>query len=344
MWPKPGSSTPVPKVSYVKLYRDWGWVIGTGIYVDDIEHELKILGRVLLGVVGITCGLSLLLTYLVARSITRPIRKIVDQVTEGASQVNSAAAQVSAASQALARDASVQADAIEKTSAVGEQIRSMTRKNAENSEASASHMTSTSQLVNDANHKLAEMITSMSEITHSAGKIGQVIRVIDEIAFQTNILALNAAVEAARAGEAGMGFSIVADEVRNLAQRSAQAARDSATLIEESIAKSKDGSAQLEHVVKAINNITGSCEKVNLLVKEVHLGSQEQVRGIQQIAQTLTDIERATQRTAAHAEQTAAASEELSAQSESMESTVEQLETLIDGAKTGAAYHARAVT
>jgi len=344
MWPKPGFSKPVPKVSYVKLYRDWGWVIGTGIYVDDVEHELQILSTILLGVVGSTCGLSVLLTYLVARSITRPIRWIVDQVTEGASQVTSAAAQVSTASQTLAREAVVQAQAIEKTTAAGEQIRSMTRQNTENSESCATHMTTTSQLVSDANQKLAEMITSMAEITRSAGKIDKIIKVIDEIAFQTNILALNAAVEAARAGDAGMGFAVVADEVRNLAQRSAQAASDTATLIEESIAKSKEGSAQLEQVVKAITNITGSSERVNALVNEVHLGSQEQVRGIEQIAQALTEMEQATQRTAAHAEQSAAASEELSAQSESMTSAVQQLETLIAGTKAGAAHLTRALT
>jgi methyl-accepting chemotaxis protein len=343
MWPKPGSSEPIPKVSYVKLYGEWGWVIGTGIYVDDIERDLKTLGQVLLAVVGLACGLSVLLTISVARSITRPIRRIVDQVTEGASQVNSAAAQVSTASQGLARDASVEAQALEKTSAAGEQIRSMTRKNAENSEASASHMTTTSQLVNEANQKLAEMIKSMAEITGSAGKIGKVIHVIDEIAFQTNILALNAAVEAARAGDAGMGFAVVADEVRNLAQRSAQAARDSAALIEESIARSKEGGAQLEHVAKAITNITESSEKVNMLVKEVHLGSQEQARGIEQITRALSEMEQATQRTAANAEQSVAASQELSAQSESMASTVLQLETLIDGAQAGTADLERAL-
>ena len=337
MWPKPGSTEPVSKVSYVKLYRDWGWVIGTGIYVDDIERELKTLGEFLLGAIGLTCGLSVVLTYLVAHSIARPIRRIVEQVTEGASQVNSAAAQVSTASQALAQDASVQAQAIEKTSAAGEQIRSMTRKNAENSQASASHMTATAQLVNEANRKLAEMIQSMAEITGSSGKIGKIIHVIDEIAFQTNILALNAAVEAARAGESGLGFAVVAGEVRSLAQRSAQAASNTAALIEESIAKSKEGSAQLEQVVKAINNITGSSEKVNGLVREVHLGSQEQARGIEQIAQSLTEMEQATQRTAAHAEQSAAASQELSAQAESMAAAVHQLEILIAGAKTSAA-------
>src|SRR6202043_2843321 len=112
-------------------------------------------------------------------------------------------------------------------------------------------------------------LSSMTDITASSNKISKIIKVIDEIAFQTNILALNAAVEAARAGEAGMGFAMVADEVRNLAQRSAQAARDTALLIEESIAKSNEGRTKLDHVAQSILSITGSATEVKNLVNEV---------------------------------------------------------------------------
>jgi methyl-accepting chemotaxis protein len=330
-WAKPGSTQPVPKVSYVKLYQPWQWVIGTGVYVDDVEAELRTLALAFLTVAGLACAFSIGLTYLVAGSVTGPVRKIVQGLMEGADQVNSAANQVSSASQSLARDASAQAASLEQTSASSEEISATTRKNAENSQASAGHMTDTVRLVIEANQRVTEMTASMNEINASSGKILNIIKVIDGIAFQTNILALNAAVEAARAGEAGMGFAVVADEVRNLAQRSAQAAKDTSALIEESIAKSRNGSDKLGKVAAVIRNITTSATQVKTLVEEVHVGNQEQARGVEQIAKALTDMERVTQRTAANAEQSAAASEELSAQAESMRTVVQQLNALIVG-------------
>jgi methyl-accepting chemotaxis protein/methyl-accepting chemotaxis protein-1 (serine sensor receptor) len=171
----------------------------------------------------------------------------------------------------------------------------------------------------------------MKEINTSSEKISKIIRVIDEIAFQTNILALNAAVEAARAGEAGMGFAVVADEVRNLAHRSAQAAKDTAALIEESIAKSTDGNKKLQLVAGSIQQVTGSATQVKVLVDEVDVGSQEQSRGIEQIATAVTQMEAVTQRSAANAEESAAASEELSAQAQTLYDVAERVRALVNG-------------
>src|SRR5476649_2596953 len=134
----------------------------------------------------------------------------------------------------------------------------MTRQNSENAAQAAVLAADVAQQMTDSNTALGEMVTSMIEIEASSAKVAKIIKTIDEIAFQTNILALNAAVEAARAGEAGMGFAVVADEVRNLAQRSAQAAKDTAELIEESIARSQEGATTVEEVAKAIGSITGS--------------------------------------------------------------------------------------
>jgi methyl-accepting chemotaxis protein len=179
------------------------------------------------------------------------------------------------------------------------------------------------------------MLRSMQDITGSSDKISKIIKVIDEIAFQTNILALNAAVEAARAGEAGMGFAVVADEVRSLAQRSAQAAKDTAALIEESIAKSNEGSQRLEHVAQVIHAITESAAKVKTLVDEVNLGSQEQARGIAQISQSIAEMDRVTQANAASAEQSASASEEMSAQAEALQNIARELRSLVGGGERG---------
>jgi methyl-accepting chemotaxis protein/methyl-accepting chemotaxis protein-1 (serine sensor receptor) len=177
------------------------------------------------------------------------------------------------------------------------------------------------------------MVVAMNGIGDSSNKIAKIIKVIDEIAFQTNILALNAAVEAARAGEAGMGFAVVADEVRNLAQRCAQAAKDTAALIEESIAKSNDGKTKVDQVAVAIRTITEESAKVKTLVDEVNLGSQEQARGIEQIGKAIAQMEQVTQKNAANAEESAAAAEELNAQSETLKDVVERLTAMLGGSE-----------
>ena len=211
----------------------------------------------------------------------------------------------------------------------------MTRKNAENSHAVAKLMAATESRVGGANRALDQMVASMRQIDASSDKVSKIIKVIDEIAFQTNILALNAAVEAARAGEAGMGFAVVADEVRNLAQRSAQAAKDTATLIEESIGHSKEGITRLDQVTEAIASITSSAAQVKTLVDEVNLGSQEQARGIEQIAKAVVQMQQVTQKTAASAEQSASASQQMSAQAESMKDFVGELQAVV-GAEAAA--------
>lgn len=212
----------------------------------------------------------------------------------------------------------------------------MTRKNAENAEDCAKLMAAVDTRIAEANRTLGEMVDSMEQINASSDKISKIIKVIEEIAFQTNILALNAAVEAARAGEAGMGFAVVADEVRNLAQRSSQAAKDTAVLIEESIAKSNGGTARVSQVAEAIQAITESANKVKLLADEVNLGSQEQARGMAQIAKAVVEIEQVTQRAAAGSEETASASEELSAQAEAIRGLIEGIRQLAGGNATRA--------
>jgi methyl-accepting chemotaxis protein/methyl-accepting chemotaxis protein-1 (serine sensor receptor) len=171
----------------------------------------------------------------------------------------------------------------------------------------------------------------MYEINAQSGKISKIIKTIDEIAFQTNILALNAAVEAARAGEAGMGFAVVADEVRNLAQRAAQAAKDTSSLIEESIAKSNDGKAKVDQVAAAIQALTADSATIKTLVDEVNLGSQEQARGIDQIVKAISQMEQVTQKNAAGAEEGASAAEQLTAQSETVKDVLARLNTLVGG-------------
>lgn len=166
-------------------------------------------------------------------------------------------------------------------------------------------------------------------------RIQKISKVIDEIAFQTNILALNAAVEAARAGEAGMGFAVVADEVRNLAQRCAQAAQETAGLIEASIAKSNDGRAKLDQVTKAVRSIAESSTNVKTLVDEVKLGSNEQARGVDQVSKAILQMEKLVQATAAQAEESAASGAELASQSEGLKGIVARLDSMVGRIQAG---------
>jgi methyl-accepting chemotaxis protein/methyl-accepting chemotaxis protein-1 (serine sensor receptor) len=287
-------------------------------------------------VLSVLCGGAL--AFLVVSGLNAALRRAASELAGGAEQVAAAAGQVSSGSQSLAQGNSEQAASLEETSASTEEINSMARRSSDNSRAAADLMAQSQQKFGATNQALELMVTAMEEISASSGKISKIIKVIDEIAFQTNILALNAAVEAARAGEAGMGFAVVADEVRNLAQRSAQAAKDTAVLIEESIAKSKDGKEKVDQVAGSIRGITEETRKVKTLVDEVSMGSLEQSRGIEQIAKAIAQME---QGNAANAEESAAAAEELTAQSETLKEIVDRLNAMVGGAEPGAHTTAR---
>jgi methyl-accepting chemotaxis protein/methyl-accepting chemotaxis protein-1 (serine sensor receptor) len=266
--------------------------------------------------------------YIVRRS-TRSLREISSRLGSAAGQVASAAGQVSTSSQALAQGASEQAASLEETSASSEEINSLTRRNADSSKEAAGVVARSQQKISETGAALGQMVKAMEEIGAASDKIARIMKVVDEIAFQTNILALNAAVEAARAGEAGMGFAVVADEVRNLAQRCAQAARDTAVLIEESITKSKEGKLRVDQVVGNIQAVVAESDSLRILVEQVKTGSEEQAHGIAQVARAVSEMEQVTQRTAATAEESAAAGQEMNAQAESLRHAVDELVALV---------------
>lgn len=267
--------------------------------------------------------------YAVVRSLNRDLRIVAHEMAVTANQLAHAATEVTAATQELAKGASDHAATLEETSASSEELTSMTRKNSDSSRAAAERMLNVDRRVADANKTLEQMVGSMNEINASSDKISKIIRVIDEIAFQTNILALNAAVEAARAGDAGMGFAVVADEVRNLAQRSAQAAKDTAGLIEESITRSAEGKTKLGQVSGAIHAITSGSGEVKALVDQVSMGSEEQARGIEQINRAVLHMEKITQDAAATADQNASSSRELTSLAENLRGVVDRLQSLV---------------
>lgn len=288
-------------------------------------------GPVALAGVGVLFSVLAVFSWVVLRELLRVLWNATAQMNDGSLQVASASGQVAGSSQALAQGASEQAAALEEISTTLEEIAAMTTRNSDNSVAAKSMMAETAAQVERSNQALGEMVESMGAIKTSSEKVAHINKTIDEIAFQTNILALNAAVEAARAGEAGMGFAVVAEEVRTLAQRAASAAHDTAALIEEALANSQRGAQTLDQVGEAIRAFTASAAKVKDLVDEVNEASRQQQEGVSQVSMAVSQAALVTQSTAASAEQSAAASQEMNGQAQCLRDLAGALRTLVEG-------------
>ena len=288
----------------------------------------SIIVTIVFAVIMLLAGVGVIVAI---RGLSVTLKAVACSVGNGAEEMSRAAAQVSASSQSLAEAASENAASLEQTSASTTQIQSTTTQNAQSTLKAADIVRQSEVSFSAANVAINKMVQAMNEIRGSSSEISRIIKVIDEIAFQTNILALNAAVEAARAGEAGMGFAVVADEVRTLAHRSAQAAHDTTALIETSIARSEGGRSSVDSVKAAIEVISAEAVQLRRIVEEVNVGGQEEARGLTQISQAITHMERAGQTTAATAEESAAAAQELAAQSAVLASAGQQLRALVSG-------------
>ena len=289
---------------------------------------------VLMGLIALALGLGT--SWFMVRALNRQLLTSISELSEGAAQIVAAAAQVSSSSQMLAQGSSEQAATIEETSSASTEINSMAQRTTDSSKATADLVARSQEGFAQTNTSLAEMVSAMDRIHASSQKISKILRVIDEIAFQTNILALNAAVEAARAGEAGAGFAVVADEVRSLAQRCSQAAKDTATLIDESIQNSETGRIKVDQVSVAIREVTEESAKIKILIDAINVGSTEQSRGIDQISRSIAQMEQVTQSNAACAEEGAASAEELNAQAETMNEIVGRLGAMVSGTERNA--------
>ena len=290
-------------------------------------------------IAGTTAGLMavvVVLTAVIARGISKALRRMASTLGAGAEQVAAASGEVSSASQSLARGASEQAASLEETGSALEEMSSMTRRTADTARQAAGLAGEAKAAADGGNAAMGRMAAAIGDIERGAAETAKIIKVIDEIAFQTNLLALNAAVEAARAGEAGKGFAVVAEEVRNLAMRSAEAAKNTAVLIEQSVGNAKNGVAIADEVGKTLGQITAASDKVNGLIGEIAAASNEQAQGIGQVNTAVGQMDRVTQANAAAAEQSASAAEELSAQAAGMSDVVRELVTLVGGGGTGA--------
>jgi methyl-accepting chemotaxis protein len=298
------------------------------IIEEEKEHadQLKLV-MLLTSVLGaaFAAGLSLLSV----RTISRSLGKVSRALSAGAEQVSSAASQVATSSQTLAAGTSEQAASLQEISSSIEELTGSTRHNTESAEAGRTSADGAREAAERGATEVDRMTVAMEAIERSSSDIGKIIKTIDDIAFQTNMLALNAAVEAARAGSAGAGFAVVADEVRSLAQRAANAAKDTASKIESATASSAEGHELSTHVASGLKEILGHARTVDDLVRQVATASKEQAQGLAQINTAVSNLDSVTQGNAASAEQTASAAEQLSAQSEELRAAAAQLMVLV---------------
>lgn len=264
--------------------------------------------------------------------IIRPLSLTIHRLTEVASETSAAADEISSSAHTLAEGATEQAASLEESSASLEEMAGMTNQTTENAQSAKSIANLTRQAAETGATDMQQMLEAMDTIQKSANSIDKIVKSIDEIAFQTNILALNAAVEAARAGEAGAGFAVVADEVRSLAQRSAGAARETASMIEDSIQKSRRGAEISGKVASSFQDIVAKAREVDRIVAEIAEGANEQKLGIGQINTSVSGIDKITQSNAAAAEETSAAAEQMRTNVQSLRASLLNLETLTGNA------------
>jgi methyl-accepting chemotaxis protein len=278
---------------------------------------------------GASIVVALILGWFIIRGINRALRQMAVTLNDSSAQVAASSQQVAGSSQSLAEGASEQAASLEETSASLEELSSMTKRNADSAQQAKAAAGQTRQSADTGAGQVKTMQTALTAIAAASNDISNILKTIDEIAFQTNILALNAAVEAARAGTAGAGFAVVADEVRALAQRCAAAAKETAVKIEDSVAKSNQGTLIGAEVARSFESIQQQIVQLDTLVGEIATASTEQSQGIGQVTIAISQMDKVTQANAAGAEESAAASQDLNAQADVLSSAVSDLQRLV---------------
>ncbi len=297
------------KVERAERYSFWSFVVG--------------------GLALFVVGIAVAMYY--TRNLSSMLQDVIDRLRIGSNEVMTASSQVSQASQQMAYGANEQASSLEETSASLEEMSSMTRKNAENTETANNLAMDASVSAEHGGDAMDKLMSVMEDIRDSSNQTAKIVKTIDDIAFQTNLLALNAAVEAARAGESGRGFAVVAEEVRSLAQRSAEAAKNTAALIDEAQQNANSGALAAEAMGAIFDKIKEVIGNVATLSSDVSLASNEQARGIDQINAAVSQMDRVTQSNAATSEESASAAEELQSQSRELTALVSTLDKVVQG-------------
>jgi len=322
----------IAKVAHIQRAHIKPWTVGATVPKQEFlaeAHRIE-MWLALFGLVALATSFGSIWT--VAGKAASRISEIAAHLSESTTQFNSATNQIASSSQSLAQGAAQQAASAEETSASAHEISTVTHQNqnrADNLKTIMQKAGASFQVMNDC---VQDLVRWMTDFKESGQKVSKIIKVIDDIAFQTNILALNAAVEAARAGEAGMGFAVVADEVRTLAHRSAEAAKDTASLIQDSLERTAAGQGTVTKCADAMTENFQLAGQVAKLADELAASGVEQVRGIELISKSVSSMESVTQATAASAEESASASQEIAAQAQTLSSIANELKNIVRGA------------
>ena len=342
---KPGFGI-VPKLSYAEPIVGTNFWIGTGIYLDNIETATAELDRVLSSELAsdqriyfsLAGGLFLLVilpfTLIISRSVAKPLEKTMAALKDRAAKILSSSKEIATASETLASGASEQAAAIEETGASISEIESLSERNATCADNALNIMKAANRSIGEVSALVEKLNESMGKISDSSSQMRKIIKTIDDIAFQTNILALNAAVEAARAGDAGSGFSVVADEVRSLAGRSASAAKDTASLIEHSVTIIGEGTGIMHSAKESFSIMKERSSEVGEMLEQIERFSKDQSQGVRQIGIASNQMNEVTQNSAAQAEECAAAAAQLDRSFQDFGIIIAQIEAVIHGARS----------
>jgi methyl-accepting chemotaxis protein len=323
------------KIAAYNHNEEFGWTFVAAANRDEVLSPVFHIRTINIALAVVLVVLTLLAIYLITRTISKSIDTIAGGLNDCNAGTMAAAQQISRASQSLAHGASEQAASIEQTSSSLEEMASMTKQNATNADEAKSRTLEAKRIVEKVGLHMADMVAAVDEIRQSSSETQKIVKTIDEIAFQTNLLALNAAVEAARAGETGAGFAVVAGEVRNLAMRAAEAAKNTADLIQNTIDAVQKGTELTRQTQSVLEDNKTISENVVQLVDDIAAASSEQAQGIDQVNTAVADVERVTQTNAAGAEETSSSAEEMRSQAEKMAALVRDLLVLVRGGRRG---------
>ena len=360
LWPKPGKSEPVEKLSYVKGFKPWGWIVGSGIYIDDLRDAQLRRRYLVLGVLALALVIAayVFITFykvnkggleVVSRHLNElsdgdlrnkpnepwgkdepamlildlhklydSMHELIRRVRHSARELNVTAKEIASASTDLSARTEAAAASLEQQAAAMEEIGSTVTSSAEQAQTASRFSADNARVAEEGGTVIAQVVHTMRDINDSSSKISDIIGVIDGIAFQTNILALNAAVEAARAGEAGRGFAVVATEVRNLAQRSAEAAREIKSLITASVEQVGQGTEVVEKAGATMRDVVTNARQINTYLTEIATAAREQAVGVAQVVQSIQALDHDTQQNSALVEESNAAAEALRSQAETL--------------------------